>query len=273
MSEEAVETTESSTESVESEGSSNWYDNQGFDEDTVGMIQTKGWDKVSDVVDSYRGLEKFHGVPKDQLLKLPKDGDAEGMGEVWNKLGRPESSDGYTMETPDGMQVNDDLYSKAKEMAFENGISSKAFTELMSLYNGSLQGGQQEYDIQLANNLQVQEQQLKHEWGPRHDESVFIADKAIRELGISSDDIEVMKIGMGHDGMYKMFNRIGALMGEKNVINSDSSTNDFAMTPEKARHEMKNIMKALEADPTRAAQYGAKGGADYVRYNQLKEFR
>jgi hypothetical protein len=273
-SEEANEPTGTAeTVTTSEEVESNWYDGNGFDEETIGYLQTKGWDGIKPMLDSYKGLEKMRGVPEEQLLKLPKDMNPESMGEVWNKLGRPDTADLYSMDVPEGMEVNEDLYGKAKELAFNNGMTGKAFTELTALYNSSLSSGQEDYDTQLDNEMKIQEKELKSEWGTKHDESVFIADKAMRELGVTTDNIEVLRIGLGHDGMYKLFNKIGSLMGEKNVMSADGPISDFGVTPQMAKSEISTIMAALSADPSRYSQYASKGGPDYERVQQLRALR
>ena len=72
----------------------------GLDADTAGYVQNKGWGTVPDVVTSYRNLEKLLGVPKDQIIQLPKAEDKEAWGQVFNRLGRPEDPKNYEFGLP-----------------------------------------------------------------------------------------------------------------------------------------------------------------------------
>ena len=124
--------------------SNNWTD--GMDDITIGMIQNKGWDHPGDVIDAYKNLESYHGVPADQLMKIPKDGSSEAWADVWERIGRPQSVDQYKMDTPEGMAVNEELFNQARQLAFDNGVTGTAFTKMMDLYNQSVLDGNNAFE-------------------------------------------------------------------------------------------------------------------------------
>ena len=82
--------------------SGKWFDS--FDADTKDYITQKGFGDAKSVVESYRNLEKLRGVPQDRLLKLPDanaGGDAPEWNEVYNKLGKPATPEGYGLQAKD----------------------------------------------------------------------------------------------------------------------------------------------------------------------------
>ena len=62
--------------------------NAGFDEDTSAYVENKGWKDPTDILNSYRNLEKFAGGSKN-LIELPGvDAAPEALDSFYNKLGR-----------------------------------------------------------------------------------------------------------------------------------------------------------------------------------------
>src|SRR5690606_18358521 len=65
----------------------------GFSDDLKGFVQNKGFKDPASVLDSYRNLEKLMGTPKERLLRLPENmDDANAMGEIYTRLGRPQTA-------------------------------------------------------------------------------------------------------------------------------------------------------------------------------------
>lgn len=269
MSEEVNEipVTEPTSEPISDEApSNNWYD--GMDDAMVGMIQNKGWDQPGDVIEAYKNLESYHGVPADQLMKIPKDGSAESWGEVWERIGRPQASDQYEMAIPEGMAVNEELFNQARQTAFENGVTATAFTKMMDLYNQSVLDGNNAFEQSEAESLEQQKADLKREWGPNMDESIFMADKAMRELGLSDEAQQIIQTGLGYDEMYKMFKKVGELTAEKNPEGGESRS-DFGKTPQELKYEKEMLLADVGASRDRSAAYGRNEGPDYIRYQQI----
>ena len=80
--------------------SDKWYST--VNQENHGYIENKGWKGPDDMLNSYMGLEKMRGVPEDQILKIPLAEDADGMNEMYNRLGRPETADGYELGLEEG---------------------------------------------------------------------------------------------------------------------------------------------------------------------------
>jgi len=252
------------------ESTTPWYSNYELDEETVGYIQTKGFDDPVKVLDSYRNLEKFKGVDEKHLIRLPEDELPENMGDIWNRLGRPESPDGYEIEAPDNFQVDNERVAKYQQIAHEAGISNSAFKKLFGQFvQDEIDGGSM-FERTLAEQRAQQENNLKHEWGPKYDESLFLAEKGAREIGLSEDAKEIIIAGMGYDGAMKTFRRIAEALGEKAFVEGERPS-DFGRTPEMARYEKEQIMQRAQTDDSVRKQFAAMAGPDYARYKQLME--
>lgn len=249
-----------------------WYGSMEIDESTQGYIQAKGWDSPKALLESYRNLEKFKGASEDRLLTLPEDQLPENMGEVWNRLGRPESPEGYEIELPEGVNVDETRLNSMRELAHSKGVSKDAFQEFARLDAEQQVAQQKAFEEQAASELRQQETELKNEWGSKYDESVFMAEKGMREMGMSQDQVDAMKYSLGYDTTMKFFNKVASAMGEKALAEGEKRS-DFGMTPEQARYEMDQLMAKASSDPQVMAQWERSTGPEYARYKQLQSIR
>lgn len=91
-----------------------------------GFAENKGWESLDDAIESYRNLEKFHGVSEDRLAKIPDFKDAEATAAFYRKLGAPESPDGYEIALPEGADESAEAFLGAMKGAFhEAGLSKR----------------------------------------------------------------------------------------------------------------------------------------------------
>ena len=98
------------------------------------------------------------------LMRRPDPTNTEAMEEVYNTLGRPESSEGY--EAVEG--VDPAAYSEMKEVAHKLGLSKRQFEELASaqvaLQNDQISSVKQEVD--------AGRQEVRKEWGLAFEDKV-----------------------------------------------------------------------------------------------------
>jgi len=122
-------------------------------------------------------------------IRLPDDGDTSGMDELYNKLGRPETVEGYKVERPqmpEGVKYNEDLEKTFLGIAHKVGLNSSQVNELIKWnqeQSVSMAADQRNSTVQAMNNL-------KKEWGNAFDERVKIAEEVLNQYG--NDEIEAL---------------------------------------------------------------------------------
>lgn len=198
-------------------GAVDWLN--GLSDDARGFIQNKGFKGPSDLLDSYRGLEKLRGVPQERLLALPeKADDADAMGKIYDRLGRPAKPEEYKLPEPKGAKADEKFMEWAKGTFHKLGLSSQQAANLTAEWNNfseSMMSGQtQAFQAELAK----QEGQLKVEWGVDHDRNVAIAKKAAATFGISGEMIDQLESVMGFAGVMKHLHGIGSKLGEADFV-------------------------------------------------------
>lgn len=239
-----------------------------FNDDMKGYATNKGWKDPSQLLDSYRNLEKLQGVPQDQLLKLPKsDAEAAEWTPIFKRLGRPDTADGYKLEIPQGQ---DPAFSKqASEWFHELGLSEKQGQNLTKKWN-EYQANQGKGATE-AFGAKVQEQKgiLKKDWGAAHDQNVQIAARAAREFGVGAKALDALDASIGHDATMKLFHQIGAKMGEANFHSGNGGNgNNGPMTPVQAQSKI----KTLKSDPSFTKKYLEGDHGARVEMQRLHEF-
>lgn len=210
------------------------------DQDLRGFAQNKGFKDVGAVLESYRNLEKLQGLPPERLLKLPKDDTPEAWAEVYDKLGRPETAEGYKLPVPEG---GDDTFAKQAATWFhEAGLTPKQAETLAAKWNEHTTGivTQHEEAAQTAATQALET--LKTKWGPAYDQNARIVDRAAQVFGMEEDQLLGLKAALGPAGAMEFLFNIGMRLGEDKFVSGDQP-GGFVMTPEAARARIVELTK------------------------------
>ena len=181
-----------------------WYESLGLADENIGVIQTKGWENADALISSYRELEKHIGADKNDFIRMPKvaDGETPDYSEVFARLGRPETAEGYEL-------ADSDFAKAARETLFKNGITKSQAKELESWiteYSANAQKAAEEarsaeLDLKAKNAIES----LKKEWGADFEKNQALAQSAVREFGISDEVLDALGDAAGADVVSKLF--------------------------------------------------------------------
>ena len=254
-----------------------WYD--GADADTIGYIQNKKWDAETPlkVVESYRNLEKYHGVPADQLIKIPKADDATAWDAVYAKLGRPESPDKYgfdTLSVPEGIEIDKNLIGKFDAIFHKTGATPAQRNAIINAYMQEEAAFAQEHNAKLEQEKAIQVNALKKEWGDKFDERVVLAKRAFKAFlpeGVDKEQVaEALEASLGTAVVAKLFANLAERLGEdKFHDDGGNDTAGFGYSREQAINDKNSLVKEIGADPGRLAAYNKGSGADYEKMMRL----
>lgn len=198
-----------------SEGS--WYGT--FSEDNRAIVEKNGWaDKSPEtVVSSYGELHSLLGNrDMEGYVKIP-DGD-DSWDDAYNALGRPESANLYQApEFPENYPVeNDPTAEWFKERAYERGLSSKQYTDVMNDYYGWQGELHAEEDANYEQALNEFDQRLRAEKGTMYAEHIALGNKAAGAWGLDEAQIAAITAAVGPEVSTAMFTSHGQ------AISSDS---------------------------------------------------
>ena len=208
----------------------------GLNDDLKGYIQNKGFKDPGSVVESYRNLEKLHGVPQERLLKLPEAIDLktpEGRA-IFERLGAPKEAKDYEISIPPE-HGDEKLADWFRTTAYENGFTRKQVEGLVNAWNarsGEFVKGQAEQSKQA---IESQEMNLKKEWGAAFDQNMNIAKAGAKKMGITTAQADALEDALGFDGVMKLAYDFGKSTGEHAFIGGTQSPGQpGAMTPNSA---------------------------------------
>lgn len=253
-----------------------WYDGLGLKDEDVGYIQNKKWQSPIDVITGYKNLEKFHGVPADQLIKLPKDfNDEKAMGEVYNRLGRPDNPDGYEYKAADGIKLDEGRMKWTSSLSHKLGLNKAQYKALIDAtieYEGGIASEAQK-EIERITGEQLEG--LKKEWGNAFTEREELGKRAVRAFLPGDADqksalMESIEGAIGTAAMLKLFANIGEKMGEDKIHSGDGDR-PFGYTPQQAKADREQLMSEL-GDPANKARldlYNQGKGKDFEKMQQL----
>jgi hypothetical protein len=254
----------------DAEGQATWY--ESANDEVKGYIQNKGWDDPLKAVSSYQELEKYRGASEDQLIKLPKEG--ESYDAVYDRLGRPESSDKYEFEAPENASIDTDRLDTFKGIAHSAGLNNEQFAKVVSEISSYETGIVQQLQEQRAQEQATQLEALKKEWGDGFDERAELGRRFVRK-NLPADmnreeTLNAIENAIGTAAMLKLFANSGTGAGEDRLP-KDGEDKPYGYTREQAIADKKALMSELKASPERLVSYNSAKGPDYDKMQRLNK--
>jgi hypothetical protein len=247
-----------------------WF--EGMSPEEIGYLQNKGFDGddgTKKLFESYRNLERLRGVPDDQILKLPKDGDP--MDDVYNKLGRPEKPEDYVYNPVEGEDVDSNpIIGDIRQAAHEAGLSAEGFTKLTDAYNQAVVREQQAMAEQAKEAEEQELSALKREYGADLDKMVDQSNATAIALGFDQDIADSLRNAMGPRKMLDLMKTLGDAVGEDTVRTSANKA-PYGQTKEQLSARKAEIMAEINADATRRDAYLKNAGNDYREIQGINE--
>jgi len=249
-----------------------------LDEDTRGLLQTKGINDVANLAKSAREGEKLLG----NAVRIPgKDATPEERDAFLNKLGRPEKADAYAYavpkDLPEGLPYDGEKANAFKALSHRLGLTQEQSAALHDFYIGEQVGafksiGEQQ-SAQLTEKGVKATEALVKEWGPLDGETfranVEIADKVftqlpggpellaeLKSIGLVGPNKEVLSVPLA-----KAFAALGtALYTEDGVLRGKPDVVGNPFDKKAASFNLTEAMKIAKEDPDRARSYITAAG-------------
>lgn len=193
------------------------------------LAKNKGWMnddgniKSDAVLKGYAELEKRLG----KSIILPDSDDKEGLAKIYDKLGRPESPEGYEINT-DGLLAGDENIPRVLKAFHDLGLTKAQAQGVMDLYMDVVEGG-------VRVDLQKQLSDLKIEYGERFEVAKEGVQRIATQLfGDDPDTDNLATMIIGAPRLFKMFDKINSMIGEdsKGAAGLDKTT---GAVPDKAK--------------------------------------
>jgi hypothetical protein len=232
----------------------NWDDaTRTAREGLLGNLKLKGWDQkpaveaLHEAVKSYHEVEKHLGIPREQLVRMPKDAaDTEGWKAFNAKIGVPEKADGYDfskIKFSDGSDLDDSFVNTMRESVHARGIPAAKAQELVSDFVKFMEGAEQQEIATRQAAIAEGRAKLDASWGANKEANKFIATQAVTKLGLPEDFIQTIENTVGYEPTMQSLLKLGQMMGEDKFVASGDGVTKGLLTREQAQAKLDELKR------------------------------
>ena len=200
---------------------------------------------VSNLARSYVNAQRLIGADK---LAFPANPTDEDLDNIYGKLGRPESSEGYEIAA-DGVVISEDGAKSYAEMAHNLRLTPDQANGILEYYKGMVSAAS-EVNIQAETQQRNStEMALRQEWGDEFDAKLTDAGKVAKQFG--GGELLDMKLAAGTKvGTHPAFIRAFAKMAEfRASVTSEDTVSDATQTTLASRQSAQAEIDAIMRGP------------------------
>lgn len=196
----------------EQDGLSSQADWGQLSDDDAGYLQKKGMHSPSELLHSYRELEKAYS----SRIALPKDGDKKSVQKFYSHLGMPENCEGFELSFDEEDKPFMDTF---KQACLENNILPQSAQALYDWYTSHRSAQVADAEEKWLQQSQAEMEEQKREWGVYAPRQMELMRRGIR-LFAEDDEDAVCRIeeALGTKRTMQIFSRLGEAVSEDNSV-------------------------------------------------------
>jgi|TARA_R100000008_G_scaffold77036_1_gene57245 hypothetical protein len=208
---------------------------------TTTTTTTSSWkDSISEAYRNDPNIEKFTEIDalaksyinatkmigQDKVVIPTNNSTEEAWNEVYDKLGRPESADKYTLDAKsEVINLDENAIKQFAEQSHKLGLNNKQAQGILEFYKNNMEGTAQQSKIDTETAQAQAEQQLRQEWGRDFEGKVKQAG-ALAKANINAEVLD-MTLSNGtrlgdHPEIIKGFAKIADMMQEDKIVSTES---------------------------------------------------
>lgn len=222
-----------------------WFD--GFDDETKGYLQSRGWDKkpaeevAAEAIKAHRNAESKLGIPADRVLKMPDEGG--DFSQIWDKLGVPKEAKDYDLTA-----IKDEKQAELfRAIAGEAKMTKTQAATLATKFAEHSESQRTQLEMQKATDVSLAKLQLEQKWGGNKDSYEFIAKRAGEMIGLTAEQLNVIAQTVSYPVVMEGLLKLGTAMGEQKLLgvtNVPGMGSGIApMTREQATEKLADLKK------------------------------
>ena len=212
--------------------------------------------EIDALAKSYINATKMIG--QDKVVIPTNNSTEEAWNEVYDKLGRPESAEKYSLDAKSEVVNLDEAAIKSfAEQSHKLGLNNKQAQGILEFYKNNMEGTAQQAKIDTETAQAQAEQQLRQEWGRDFESKV----KQAGALAKANMDANVLDMTLSngtrlgdHPEVIRGFAKIASMMQEDKIVATESENVD---TTKDLESEISAIMN------DKSHPYHVKGHPDH----------
>lgn len=197
---------------------------------------------VENLARSYVNAQRLIGADK---MPIPVNPTEEDLDNIYNRLGRPESPEGYEIKA-DGNIIDEQVAADYSELAHKLRLSPEQASGILDYYKSSIEQSAQGMQVDAEAQAAETEAALRQEWGKAYDQKILDAKNVFRDFG--AENMLEMQLADGtlignHPEFIKAFASIAEF--KQSATSEDTigeATSNRALTPQQAQNEIDSIM-------------------------------
>ena len=231
-----VEKTQPSTETVKP------ITQETKQEATTSTTQSTWKDSISEEYRKDPNIEKFTEIDalaksyinatkmigQDKLAVPTNNSTEEAWNEVYDKLGRPESAEKYSLDAKSKVvSLDENAVKQFAETSHKLGLNNKQAQGLLEFYKTNMEGTAQQAKIDTETAQAQAEQELRSEWGREFDTKV----KQASSLAKANMKPEILDMTLSngtrlgdHPEIIRGFAKIAGMMAEDKIVSTESES-------------------------------------------------
>ena len=180
--------------------------------------------EIDALAKSYINATKMIG--QDKVAVPNKNSTEDQWNEVYDKLGRPESADKYSLNVKsDTVPIDEGSIKQFADNAHKLGLNQKQAEGILDFYKTNMEGMAQQSQVDTETAQAQSAQELRQEWGREFDTNVKKAG-ALAKANMNPEILDMeLKNGMrvgDHPEIIKGFAKIAGMMSEDNIVTTES---------------------------------------------------
>jgi hypothetical protein len=165
-------------------------------------------------------------IGKDKVAVPNKNSTEDQWNEVYDKLGRPESADKYSLNAKsEVVPIDEGAIKQFAENAHQLGLNNKQAQGILEFYKNNMESMAQQAKVDTETAQVQSEQQLRQEWGREFESNVKKAG-ALAKANMNPEILDMqLKDGMrlgDHPEIIKGFAKIAGMMSEDKIVSTES---------------------------------------------------
>ena len=180
--------------------------------------------EIDALAKSYINATKMIG--QDKVAVPNKNSTEDQWNEFYDKLGRPESADKYSLNVKsDIVPMEETSIKQFAENAHKLGLNQKQAEGILDFYKTNMEGMAQQSKVDTETAQAQSAQELRQEWGREFDTNIKKAG-ALAKANMNAEVLDMeLKNGMrlgDHPEIIKGFAKIAGMMSEDNMVTTES---------------------------------------------------
>src|SRR5229473_1064569 len=230
-----------------------WTD--GLATDVLSHVQKSGWDKLAPeqaaqaAAKSHLEAQNYIGAPADRLIRLPAEATDPAWKTIWQRLGAKGDAKEYDfsdIKFSDGTVAEAGLVSKMQAFAVAQGVPLAMAKGMVGEFVKHLDESRQSALTTAQATLKTEKEALAKEWGNNFNLNLEHAKRAAAALGVKPETVSKLEGEIGYQGIMKMFQTIGAKIGEDKFVPNNPGGNVNVMTKEQAQEKLSELKSNKE---------------------------